>query len=129
MQILIADSHDQVRFALRVMLSRQPGLQVVGEAADGPELIAQVKTTMPDLALVDWKLPRLIEAGGPEALHDACPKLRIVVLSSQPDVRRVVVRNGVDAFVSKGDPPENLLAVIRQCDGTRKGGGGDVTSG
>ncbi len=118
MEILIADSHDQVRFALRVMLSRQPGLQVVGEAADGPELLAQVRVVKPDLALVDWELPGLTELGGPRALRSACPDLHIVILSSRPDVRRAAVGNGVDAFVSKGDPPETLLAVIRHCDRT-----------
>jgi two-component system response regulator DesR len=104
------------------MLSRQPGLQVVGEAADGPELLAQAQVAEPDLALVDWELPGFTELGGPGALHSACPGLHIVILSSRPDVRRAVVGNGVDAFVSKGDPPETLLAVIRRYDQASLGG-------
>ncbi len=116
MDILIADSHDQVRFALRVMLSQQPGLQVVGEAADGTQLLALARVAMADLVLVDWELPGLAGMGGLAAVHQACPTLRLVVLSSQLGVRQAAVGNGVDAFVSKGDPPERLLAVIRQYD-------------
>jgi DNA-binding NarL/FixJ family response regulator len=116
MKIFVADSHDQVRFALRVMLSRQPGLEVVGEAADGPQLLALVRAGTADLVLVDWELPGLAKLGGLAAIHGASPRLRIVVLSSQLRARQAAVGNGVDAFVSKGDPPERLLAVIRQYD-------------
>lgn len=118
MEILIADSHDQVRFALRVMLSRQPGLQVVGEATDASQLLSQARSATPDLVLVDCELPGLSDMGGLAAVRQAYPVLRLVVLSSQPGVRQVAVGNGVDAFVSKSDPPERLLAVIRQYDQT-----------
>lgn len=116
MEILIADSHDQVRFALRVMLSRQPGLQVVGEAADAAQLLALARVAMADLVLVDWELAGLASLGGLAAIHHACPTLRIVVLSSRFGVKQAAEGNGVDAFVSKGDPPERLLAVIRHYD-------------
>jgi DNA-binding NarL/FixJ family response regulator len=118
MEILIADSHDHVRFALRVMLSRQPGLQVVGEAADGAELLALARTAMADLAIVDWALPGLAGVGGMAAIHQACHALHLIVLSSQLGIRQAAVGNGVDAFVSKGDPPDRLLAVIRQYERT-----------
>ena len=116
MKILIADSHDQVRFALRVMLSRQSGLEVAGEAADGPQLLALVRAETADLVLVDWELPGLAGVGGLTAIHGAGPSLRLVVLTSQLGVRQAAAGNGVDAFVSKGDPPGRLLAVIRQYD-------------
>lgn len=116
MEIILADSHDQVRFALRVLLSRQPGLQVVGEAADGAKLLALARAATADLVLVDWELPGLAAVGGLAAIHCACPALRIVVLSSQPGARQATVENGGDAFVSKGEPPDRLLAVIRQYD-------------
>jgi CheY-like chemotaxis protein len=69
MRILIADDQERVRFALRVLLAQQPGVQVVGEAANGEALLAQASAVAADLALVDWELPRLAEAGG---LPDHC---------------------------------------------------------
>lgn len=114
MQILIADSHDQVRFALRVMLSRQPGAQIAGEAADAAQLLELVRTAEADLAIVDWALPGLAGVGGLARIRQVCPALRLIVLSSQLGVRQAAAGNGIDAFVSKGDPPERLLDVIRK---------------
>ncbi len=115
MRILIADDQDQVRFALRVLLGKQPGLQVVAEARDGPELSAQLWDAAPDLILLDWELPGLAEAGGLPALRQACPGLQVVALSSRAGAPKIALAAGADAFVSKGDPPERLLAVIRRC--------------
>jgi len=62
MQILLADNQPKVRFGLRVLLERQPGLKVVGEAADAEELLAQMEAACPDLVLLGWGLPGLAEA-------------------------------------------------------------------
>lgn len=115
MRILIADDQDQVRFALRVLLKKQPGLQVVAETRDGAASLAQIRDAAPDLILLDWELPGLAEAGGLPALRLACAGLQVVVLSSRTGVRKLALAAGADAFVSKGDPPERLLAVIRRC--------------
>ncbi len=114
MRILIADGQKRVRHALIVLLTTQPGVQVVGEAAHGEELLVQASVVGADIALVDWELPGLREAGGLAALHDRCPALQVIVLSSRPGVRRAAEAAGVDAFVSKSDPPEHLLAVVRE---------------
>jgi DNA-binding NarL/FixJ family response regulator len=127
MRILIADDQDRVRFALRVLLTQQPGLQVVGEAADGEALLAQVRAIAADLALVDWELPQLTEAGGLPALRRSSPALQVVVLSSRPGVRQAALAVGGDAFVSMNDPPERLLTVIRCCGAMANPGGAHVT--
>ncbi len=126
MRILIADDQERVRFALRVLLAQQPGVQVVGEAANGEALLAQVSAVAADLALVDWELPRLAEAGGLPALHRSAPALQIVVLSSRPGVRQAALAVGGAAFVSKGEPPEHLLTVIRRCGAVTEPGGSHV---
>lgn len=115
MRILIADGQERVRYALQVLLAQQPGLQVAGEASNGKELIAQAGTAGADLVLVDWELPGLAEAGGLPALRCTWPGLQVVVLSSRPGARRAAQAAGADAFVSKGDPPERLLAVLCKC--------------
>jgi DNA-binding NarL/FixJ family response regulator len=127
MRILIADDQERVRFALRVLLAQQPGVQVVGEAANGEALLAQAGAIAADLALVDWELPRLTEAGGLPGIHRSAPALRIVVLSSRPGVRQAALAMGGAAFVSKGEPPERLLTVIRRCGALTEPGGSHVT--
>jgi two-component system response regulator DevR len=111
MRILIADHQAQVRFALRTLLGRQPGLEVVGEATTARELLAQVGMIRPDLVLLHW---RLSEAGPDlvQSLHQACPGLRVLVLSARPETRCDALASGADAFVCKMDPPDKLLEAV-----------------
>jgi len=59
MQILLADNQPKVRLGLRVLLERQPGFKVVGEAANAEELLARIEADRPDLVLLGWELPGL----------------------------------------------------------------------
>lgn len=115
MRILLADNQDRVRYALRVLLAQQPGLEVVAEVFNAADMMAQLTAACPDLALLDWDLPGLMEAGGLAAIRKMCPHLTVTVLSGRPGARRAAQAAGADAFVSKGDPPERLLAAVRAC--------------
>lgn len=116
MRILIADDQARVRRALRILLTQQPGLQVVGEAAEGGRLLAQAEASSPDVILLEWELPGLAQAGGLPALRALCPSAHILVLGSRPGARQAARSAGAGAFVSKGDPPERLLAALSECD-------------
>jgi DNA-binding NarL/FixJ family response regulator len=114
MRILLADDEARVCSALKLMLEHQPGLQVVGEVGEAHSLLAEVRATQPDLLLVDWELPGLPASTLFPALRDLVPTLIIVVLSSRPHVSHAAALAGADAFVSKVDPPEKVLAAVRQ---------------
>lgn len=114
MRILIADDQAKVRFALRVLLERQPGLEVVGEAVNREDLVAQVGTLRPDMILLAWELPGNRQSGLPSTLRQMCPDLVVIALSGRPEAHGAALAAGADAFVSKGDPPERLLAAIAQ---------------
>jgi len=115
MQILLADNQPKVRLGLRVLLERQPGFKVVGEATNAEELLARMETDRPDLVLLGWSLPGLAKADLLPALRRVCPDLCVIALSGWPEVRRATLAAGADAFVSKCDPPERLLAAIEDC--------------
>jgi DNA-binding NarL/FixJ family response regulator len=115
MRILIADDQPKVRFALRVLLERQSGLQVVGEAADIGDLLIQLSVTCPDLMLLGWELPGRSDIDLLPAIRRICPKLPIIALSGRLEARQIALSAGVDAFVSKSDPPERLLDAIECC--------------
>jgi DNA-binding NarL/FixJ family response regulator len=122
MRVLVADDESAVCSALRLLLGQEPGLSIVGEALEARELLAQVEATCPDLLLLDWELPgrRAVCAGGSRrdllhALRFLCPQLKVIVLSGRPEAHRAALTAGADAFVSKGDPPERLLAAIDDC--------------
>jgi DNA-binding NarL/FixJ family response regulator len=115
MRILIADDQAKVRFALRVLLERKPHLKIVGEAANAQDLLAQVKTVHPDLVLLAWELPGPAKDYLPPNLKKACPGLVVIALSGRPEAQGAALDAGVDAFVSKGDPPEQLMMAIDGC--------------
>jgi DNA-binding NarL/FixJ family response regulator len=115
MRVLVADSQSRVRFALGVLLRRYPEAEVVGEAVDAVALLDQVRGACPDVVLLGWELPGLAEAGGLAALRQAHPSVAVIGLSARPEAGRAALEAGVDAFVSKVDPPEKLIAAIDRC--------------
>lgn len=116
MRILIADGRSKVRFALRALLERQAGQDVVGEAGRARDLLALVVASQPDLVLLDWELPGLEANCTLENMRGAVPSLCIVALSGRSEARQTALAAGADAFVSKTDPPERLLAALDGCE-------------
>jgi DNA-binding NarL/FixJ family response regulator len=115
MNILLADGRPQVRSALRLMLEQTLQARILGEASYAQSMLACAEAVHPDAVLVDWDLPGLRAVGGISSVRQTYPSACIVVLSSQPQVRQVALQAGADAFVSKGDPPEQLLAALNDC--------------
>ncbi len=114
MRILIADNRPKVRFALRVALEQRPGDKTISEAADADDLLAQTNVICPDLILTDWELPGIPMAELVPQLRRTCVNLRVVVLHSREETRGQAIAAGADAFVSKCDGPDELLAAIDQ---------------
>lgn len=115
MRILLADAQAKVRFALRVLLERQSGFEVVAEAASVEELLARTAASCPDVVLLDWSVAGPVAAGLVLALRCDCPDVGVIVLSGRPEARAAALAAGADAFVSKGNPPEHLMAAIHRC--------------
>ncbi|MGD2165838.1 MAG: response regulator transcription factor, partial [Anaerolineae bacterium] len=109
MRILLADNQPRVRFALRVLLEQEPGLAIVGEARDGDALLNRTASTLPDIVLLGWELPGLAGRDSLPMLRRIRPGLLVIALSGRSEARTAALSAGVDAFVSKGDPPERLL--------------------
>lgn len=116
MRIMLADNRRKVRFALRALLEQQAGLEVIGEAVDAQYLLAQVEEDCPDVVLLDWELPGMAPADLMSALRRECADVLVVALSGRVSARQAALSAGVDAFVSKGDPPERLLSAIDRCE-------------
>ncbi len=112
--MLLADDQPEVRRALTILLEQQPGLTVVGEAVDAHDLLIQMEPTCPDMLLLDWELPGMAAPQLLSALRATCPGLSVIALSGRPGARRAALAAGADAFVSKADPPDRLLAAIQR---------------
>lgn len=115
MRILIADTQPKVRFALQVLLQRQPDLKVVGEAIDAESLLEEVVMACPDVLLLGWELPGMDMDCLVPSLRESCPGIVVIALSGRLEAHRAANELGVDAFVSKSSPPDQLLAAITRC--------------
>ena len=113
MRILLADDQPSVRSALRLLLEQEQELTGVAEVSNSDELLAQVEADCPDLLLLDWELPGGNGAELIPALRTKCPELAIIALSSSPEARRAALNAGAESFVSKGSPPQEVIAAVK----------------
>jgi DNA-binding NarL/FixJ family response regulator len=127
MRILLADNQAKVVYALRVLLLQQPGLEIVGTAANAAELLSMTRALRPDMVLLHWNLQGMPAVDLLRALQGICPGSYVIALSAQLEARRASLAAGADVFVCKMDPPERLLAAIQsaremeEAEPTRKG--------
>ena len=114
MRVIVADDQVEVRSAIRLLMEEKAGLDVVGEAYDTETLIKLVKTTRPDLVILDWELAEAKPGEALEVLRGLKPDLAVFVLSSRPQVQIAALKAGARAFVCKSDPPESLLKALEK---------------
>lgn len=112
MRILIADDEPRVRSALRLLLHQESDAAEIFEAGNGEAMMRCIARRHLDLVILDWNLPQIGGYTALKALRSAQPDVAIIVLNSQSETRHTALATGADAFVSKGDPPERLLATI-----------------
>lgn len=114
-RVMLADGTPKVRSALRLLLEQDGAMEVSFEAKTAEQLLEQVKKTCPEVILLDCDLPSLQTGEFLPRLRSFCPRVQVVALSNRPELRRAALTAGADAFVSKTEPPEKLLAVLRLC--------------
>ncbi len=117
--ILIVEDHMVVRRGLRMVLTLQPELAVVGEAGSGEMALQVAAETQPDLILLDLMLPDTNGAALTPQLHQVSPDSKILILSGVENSALIfdVVAAGVDGYTLKEVSPTDLVEAIRQVAG------------
>lgn len=121
-RVLIADDHRLVRAGLSELLRDQPGIEVVGEAADGEAVLDLTPRLRPDVILMDVQMPRL---GGIEAtrrLSASQPEARVIAISAldADPVPARIMEAGAWGFLGKSAEPGEVIAAVRRvADGER----------
>jgi DNA-binding NarL/FixJ family response regulator len=113
MRVMLADGEQQVRCALRVLLTVDMGMQVVGEAVDAADLLPELQASRPDVLVVDWGLLSAEAARTVTSLRAINPHLQVITMSGQAETRQHALAAGANAFVSKADSPERMIDALR----------------
>ena len=125
MRIMIVDDHEIVRAGVRASLSRDPRMEVVAEAGTGREALRWVRRTLPDIALVDLRLPDMRGEDLVRELVRDFPSTSVIVLSTylSEETVRGALQAGAAAYVTKAAGLGELVAAIeRVMDGERSPG-------
>lgn len=112
--ILIADDHAIVRKGLVALIESEPGMELVGEAADGVEVVQKAQTLRPDVVLLDLMMPRQDGLVAISKIKESNPEIRILVITSFADDDKVfpAIKAGALGYLLKDSSPQQLLQAI-----------------
>jgi DNA-binding NarL/FixJ family response regulator len=114
-RVVVADDQALVRAGLKMVLEAEPDIEVVGEAADGNEVLDVARRSSPDVVLMDIRMPGLdgLEASRRLLAGSTPPKVLVLTTFDEEDYLYEALRAGTSGFLLKVSPPEQLIAAIR----------------
>jgi DNA-binding NarL/FixJ family response regulator len=118
-RVLVVDDQAMVRAGFRLLLADEPDIEVVAEASNGLEAVAEAARCRPDVVLMDIRMPELDGLEATRRILAADPDSRVLILTTF-DLDEYVYRAlsvGASGFVLKDEPPEQLIAAVRTVAG------------
>jgi len=114
-RIVVVDDHAIVRRGLKLLLDGQPEMTVVGEAADGDEVVERVSALKPNVVIMDISMPRMNGLIATRTLKQMLPDVAVIVLTRHEENGHLeeLLRAGASGYVLKQSPPAELLRAIR----------------
>ncbi|MEN8165007.1 MAG: response regulator transcription factor [Acidobacteriota bacterium] len=113
-RILLADDHQILRHGLRVLLEKEGGVEIIGEAEDGRQAVSMATRLKPGIVIMDLQMPGLNGIEATRQILASTPVCRVIFLSmsSDPIVVRQAIQAGARAFVLKDGAFEELVEAI-----------------
>lgn len=114
LRVLLADDHKLLRSGLKLLLQRNSGLEVVGEAAEGQETIELFEQLRPDILLLDLSMPNMDGIECLKEIKSRCPAAKIIVLTMHEDENYLkrAMQAGASAYVHKSAADTDLFKAI-----------------
>lgn len=114
LRIALADDHALIREGLKLLIATEGEHEVVGEAADGASLLQLLAATAPDLLVLDLGMPGLTGLSYVRGLRERFPRLRILILTANTDMRTVegAIAAGVAGYLVKGGDLDEFFAAL-----------------
>ncbi|MGA7159149.1 MAG: response regulator transcription factor [Acidobacteriaceae bacterium] len=121
-RVLIVDDHQVVRDGVSASVSSQPDMEVVGEAASAEEALGNFSKILPDITLMDLRLPDMSGIDAISRIHRTYPTARVIVLTTyQGDVQALrAFRAGAMGYLLKSSLRRELLTTIRSVHAGKK---------
>ena len=115
-RVVIADDHPIVRDGLRKLLSLESDIEVVGEAADGREVLDVIQNVQPDVLLLDLRMPNMDGLSALQALQQSNKRTRVIILTASEDKNEFVqaMKLGCSGIVLKQTAPDLIVKSIRK---------------
>jgi DNA-binding NarL/FixJ family response regulator len=114
-RILVADDHPMLREGLVAVLSTQPDFDIIGEAADGAEVVRLAEALRPDVILLDLEMPGVDGVAALEGLRDAVSEARAIVFTAYDTDERILrsLRAGARGYLLKGASRQEIFDAVR----------------
>ncbi|MCX6035159.1 MAG: response regulator transcription factor [Chloroflexi bacterium] len=114
-KVIIADDHVMVRQGFMVLLNAQPDIEVIGEAADGNEMVELAENLRPDVVLADISMPNLNGIEATKLIHQRWPDMPVVMITIHTSSSYVIraLRNGARGYVVKNDDFQHVIQAIK----------------
>jgi DNA-binding NarL/FixJ family response regulator len=116
LKVLLADGHPLTLAGIRAALMKSDGIEVVGEALSGADVMPLVRTTRPDLALIDTSISGVDGLVCLDLIRRHHPDVKVIMLAASRDERLIAaaLERGASAFIVKSVHPLDLPSAIRQ---------------
>jgi DNA-binding NarL/FixJ family response regulator len=113
-RVLIADDDDLMRAGLVELLTADPQIEIIGQAATGREAVERARRLAPEVVLMDVRMPDLDGIGATRELSRSAPAVRVLILTTfeQDDYVFGALRAGASGFLLKRARPEELIAAV-----------------
>jgi DNA-binding NarL/FixJ family response regulator len=114
-RVVVADDHTIIRSGLRMLLEREAGFEVVGEASDGRQAVEMAESLKPDVIMLDIGMPNLNGIEATRQIVQKLPRTRVVVLSMHSDESYVLkaLKSGARGYLLKDSAESDILNAIR----------------
>jgi DNA-binding NarL/FixJ family response regulator len=115
LRVLIADDHALFRRGLEMVLKAEPGIELVGQASDGAEAVRMAGEALPDVVLMDIRMPKITGIEAARQMREVAPSVKIVMLtvSDEKEDRIEAIRAGATGYLLKDMPLDEVAEAVR----------------
>jgi two-component system, NarL family, response regulator LiaR len=114
-RVLLCDDHEIVREAIKSRMAASRTIEIVGEAADGQEVMEKVSELDPEVVIMDVEMPRRDGIEATRAILEARPRVKVIVFTghAEPDLLSLAMRAGASGYVLKSAPAEEIEHAVQ----------------